>query len=103
MVLQASAQIQTRSAPEHRPQSHAMRVLLNLVIALLRCALAFFRRRDELSPSMLTSPLRASCPAVEMAGRRATCLISARLETWGLLSAYRPNTSEGLGGVYVVE
>jgi hypothetical protein len=43
----ASPRIQTRSWPEHRVQSRAMRALLNLVNALLRCALAFFRSRTE--------------------------------------------------------
>ena len=46
MILQASIQIQTRFRPEHRARSRAMRVLLNLLTALVRCTLAFFRSRN---------------------------------------------------------
>lgn len=47
MLLQANAPIQTRFSPEHRAQSFAMRALLNLTMALLWCALTFFRSRRE--------------------------------------------------------
>jgi putative transposase len=47
MLPQACAQIQTRFRQELRGQSRAMRVLLNLTTALLRCTLAFFRSQGE--------------------------------------------------------
>jgi len=93
MGLQACAQIQTRSWPEHRAQSPAMRALLNLTIALIRCTLAFFRSRNEQAIVELALRQQLATYATEKTRPRLTPLDRT---FWVALFRFRPQRRDNL-------
>ncbi len=93
IIPQTCDQIQTRSWPEHRAQSRAMRALLNLVTALLRCALAFFRSRNEQAIVELALRQQLATYAVETTRPRLTPLDRA---FWVALSRFWPHWRDTL-------
>ena len=93
MILQASIQIQTRFRPEHRARSHAMRVLLNLLTALVRCTLAFFRSRNGQAIIELALRQQLATYALEKTRPRLTPLDRA---FWVALLRFWPRWKEVL-------